>query len=861
MTNSNSLRHKRSQAKGLISIPFPTSSSTFMFDSTQQDQEARPRFSGESLTPNDGYSGLFTSGMFPNCVPTPSPTLSSFPSPPKSPPVHGHEPLKSAHLVPPSSYPNNNFSTPQRRRRSSIIHTTASSVSPKKLKSVGVDNGVERALEGVMRNLRVTITPKKHSYNGSGKLQSRWSSSTEGSSIDTHENNEDEGGLFKPRKSNETSRSKVTIKSTKSTKSKKDKGRKSEDTDRDRMDLDIPFPTKGVPEVPPVPSQIIIPTTPGRSRRMMNGLVKRLGLTPKKNKQSIPPTSIPPMPEFHNPLPSPLLLPLSLPLPPSIEDPERTIPRKSSFGTIRSALTKKSSNTTLRSMRSAAHPTHPFANIDNCTPPLPLPAGLPRPSHHDDLPDFFPSTPKGGRRTPKSSIGQPKLQPNQNLSPSHFLKELPRRAPETPKRDGFDIPRGQDGEQDGVIRFEQEHLGDIIMSPASSRDIDNPPDLEKEVVVEDSLDFDKSQEIFTPISKPQPNARPTQAQIVIQQTLNSLTKTQSEMLSSPFQPSGISTPTSLALSQPQNPGGKGRPNGLGLNIGLTKNKSHIQLGSPLNLTNIPLNSMGTAKLRSKKSTEGLGLKSGGPLSMKNVNSMGLPAPAPASSNENKIYSRMSRKDPLGIMKRFKPSMKPSDISDDMPYRGGAGDGWSTPIPFPEPRPSGERERKLNLGTVESYFDPNLGTFGTPRSIYPVKRGEIPDFTVPPPPDSNHSSYTTQNADDMEMEMEMENTNCRFEDADQQQGQSPEYYFQLERPSQDDIDIGDDVNDGNDDGKYGLGRGYGQDNRIKKSSDHTIHTIHTMTTGEGVEEWELERYLRDLEREEESRVSSRRGEVV
>ncbi|WWC94444.1 hypothetical protein V866_001290 [Kwoniella sp. B9012] len=849
MTNANSLRHKRSQAKGLISIPFPTSSSTFMFDNTQQNQGARPRFSGESLTPNDGYSGLFTSGMFPNCVPTPSPTLSSFPSPPKSQPSQGQSPKKYSPLAPPSSFTtndNNNFGTPQRRRRSSIIHTTASSVSPKKLKSVGVDNGVERALEGVMRNLRVTITPKKYSYNGNGKLQSRWSSSTEGSLIDTHENNEDEGGLFKPRKSNETSRSKLTIKSTKSAKSKKEKGRKSEDTDR--MDLDIPFPTNDVPEVPPVPSQMIIPTTPGRSRRMMNGLVKRLGLTPKKNKQSIPPTSIPPMPESHNPLPSPL----PLPLPPSIDDPERTIPRKSSFGTIRSALTKKSSSTTLRSIRSVAHPTHPFANIDNCTPPLPFPAGLPRPSHHDDLPDCFPSTPKGGRRTPKSSIGQPKLQPNQNLSPSHFLKELPRRAPETPKRDGFDIPRGHD---EGVIRFEEEHLGDIFMSPRSSRYIDNPPDLEG--VGEDSLDIDKSQEIFTPISKPQPSDRPTQAQIVIQQTLDSLTKTQSEMLSSPFQPSGISTPTNLALSQAQNPGGKGRPNGLALNIDQTKNKSHIQLGSPLNLTNVPLNSMGTAKLKSKKSTEGLGLKTGGPLSMKNVNSMGLPAPAPASSNENKIYSRMSRKDPLGIMKRFKPSIKPSNISDDMPYRGGAGDGWSTPIPFPEPRPSGERERKLNLGTVESYFDPKLGTFGTPKYSYQTRR-EIPDFTVPPPPDSNHSSYTTTDVE-MEMEMEMENTNCRFEDADQQQGQSPEYYYQLERPSQDVIDIDDD--DRNDDGRYDLGTGYGQNDRLKKSSDHTIHTIHTMTTGEGVEEWELERYLRDLEREEESRASSRRGEVV
>ncbi|WVW84281.1 hypothetical protein I302_106311 [Kwoniella bestiolae CBS 10118] len=829
MANSNSLKHKRSQAKGLISIPTPTSSSTFMLDHIHQE-ESRPRFSGESLTPNDGYSGLFTSGLLPTCHPTPSPTLSSFPSPPRSQPSQGQmSPNKSHHLAPPSSYTSNNLTTPQRRRRSSIIHTTAQSASPKKIKSVGADNGVERALEGVMRNLRVTMTPKKYSYNS--KLQSRWSSSTEGSSIDTHENDEDDGGgTFRARKSNETSRSKLTIRSTKSTKSRK--GRKSEDTDRDRMDVDMPFMANDVPEVPPVPVQMVVPVTPGRSRRMMNGLVKRLGLTPKKNKQSMPPAA--PVPSMPVPQYDPL------PLPPSIEDPERTIPRKSSLSTLRSALTKKSSNTTLRSMRSAAHQAHPFAAYDRDGPTPPVPSGLPRPRDPDDLPDCFPSTPRGGRRTPKSSIGQPKLQENLNLSPSHFLKEIPRRAPETPKRDAFDIQRPApsafaDGfipaEEDGVIRFEEEHLGDIIMSP--SRDNDNPPDLDAEDSVEYENENERSQEIFTPSSK-QPT--PTQAQIVIQQTLNSLTRTQ--MMSSPFRPNNISSPTNFAFNHGAS--GKGRPTGLGLTVDPGKDKLKAALGSPVILRDTP-NTMGTTKLRSKRSTEGFRPQATGgnvgPLSMRNINALGLPAP---SSGENRLGSRMSRKDPLGIIKRFKPSTKPSSNIEDnpMPFRSDAGDGWSTPIPipFPEPRPSGERERKLNLGTVESYFDANLGTFGTPKSSFGGSSiGGIPDFTIPPPP-SNHSSYTSFEHDGLE------DPRSRFEDEGREGGvgQSPEYYFQLERPSQDDIDVDDYAQDAN-------------QGRTKKTSEHTIHT---MTTGEGVEEWELERYLRDLEREE-----WRRGDVV
>jgi hypothetical protein len=88
------------------------------------------------------------------------------------------------------------------------------------------------------------------------KEQSRWSSSTEGS--------DDE---WRPRKSGESVRSRLTIKSKKSARSLK--SRKSEDTER--MEVEET-------DVPPVPA----PVTPSRGRRVVQGLVRRLGLTPKK---------------------------------------------------------------------------------------------------------------------------------------------------------------------------------------------------------------------------------------------------------------------------------------------------------------------------------------------------------------------------------------------------------------------------------------------------------------------------------------------------------------------------------------------------------------------------------------------------
>lgn len=186
--------------------------------------------------------------------------------------------------------------TPDRRHRcSSIIHTTPPSTSsPRIIKSQGLDGGVERALNSVMRSLKPmaigTTLGKMDSPPLNQSRWSAWSSDSEGSKsmsrsctpASGQQNDEyDDGddGFFKPRKSSDTTRSKNTIRSIKSTKpSKSRKGRKSEET-VGRMDMD----REDVPSVPTMPL-MAVSTTPGRSRRMINSLVKRLGLTPRKNK-------------------------------------------------------------------------------------------------------------------------------------------------------------------------------------------------------------------------------------------------------------------------------------------------------------------------------------------------------------------------------------------------------------------------------------------------------------------------------------------------------------------------------------------------------------------------------------------------
>ena len=123
------------------------------------------------------------------------------------------------------------------------------------------------------------------------------------------------------------------------------------------------------------------------------------------------------------------------PPPPETEPSTPRLPRKSSFSTLRSVITKKGSVTTLRSVRSTKS-SHPFASagpVVDCpafTPPIPPGWRV------NEVENHSPVTPR--RRTPKTSIGAPRLQAS--TSPSAFLKDIPRRAPSTPKASDFDIP-------------------------------------------------------------------------------------------------------------------------------------------------------------------------------------------------------------------------------------------------------------------------------------------------------------------------------------------------------------------------------------------------------------------------------------
>jgi hypothetical protein len=288
------LGHKRSATR--VVLPFPTANND------------ESRYSNDSLAPRNGYNGLvsitqpfrflfqltmiqFTTGLLPHM--DPSPTLSSFPSPPRtsirgpfhpSPEKQTTSPNNSpaadcstASHVSPSRSKTSPMKTPTRRRGSSLIHSNTA--SPRLNKSAGLDNGVERALDSVMRSLKLVAMGTPRPRHSTELEQSRWSSSSE-ESITTHTEETDNDGFWRPRKSGESNRSKITMKSVATGRSKASsktkKSRKSEDTDR--MEIDA------CEDIPPVPATV--PLTPGRSRRMMDGLVKRLGLTPRKNKAS-----------------------------------------------------------------------------------------------------------------------------------------------------------------------------------------------------------------------------------------------------------------------------------------------------------------------------------------------------------------------------------------------------------------------------------------------------------------------------------------------------------------------------------------------------------------------------------------------
>ena len=552
--------------------------------------------------------------------------------------------------------------TPSRRRRSSIIHTTPSSTSPRVYKHAGADGGVERALDDLMKSLRIMAmgTPRQD-IPSPQRQQSRWSLSSEESMAET-----EESGFWRPRKSGESTRSRATIGTIRSQKSSKSrKSRKSEDTYRMEVEEDIP----------PVP---VTPATPGRRKRMMEGLAKRLGLTPRK-KYDISHRLVPELTGRFT-LPSP---------PPEREVPTTPkLPRKSSLSTLRSVMTRKSSTGTLRSVGTIKSP-HPFVGSGptlDCEAYPPVPAR--KEGYHGD--GCLPSTPR--RRTPKSSIGQPRLQPN--TSPSVFLAELPRRAPGTPKERARDSPPVPDI-LDQLGYFAPLSPSDADWAPcpeeiplheklrrAEEASRDSTPELSPHTRSFDTPTTDTSSLVATPMSvdtsnysavdtfnTPPLTARAAQDALKPKRLLNLLPKQSRVNLGLPTPP-----PTDLR-----------------------KKKSTTTFRTPLgDRTNLPPHLQGV----------------GTPQSIASVlaNADRRFAAENDSPSVAKV-GRTARRDPLGIISRFEEP-KSSPESPQLPYNGGGGDGWGTPAVG-----AGAENR------FESTFSKALQSAG--------RRSAVPDFTASP----------------------------------------------------------------------------------------------------------------------------------
>ncbi|ODN72679.1 hypothetical protein L202_08118 [Cryptococcus amylolentus CBS 6039] len=588
---------------------------------------------------NNGYSTLYTSGLFasnPNRSPNKSPTKRRLPP------------------------------TTPRRHRSSILPSTPSNPSPQKYKSSGGEQSVERSFDGVMKTLRRMgiSTPGR----GEAVNQSRWSAW----SSEENEPQQEEGeGFWKGRKSSDTTRSarpKLSFRARKgvpqawsgnesasayeeeegrkssdgrsikssrsmrSVKSKKEWGRKSEDVERP------PFDEERVPDVPALPQAMEAPKTPGKKAKLMSGLVRRLGLTPRKKGSSMAPSETmvtpfdpsqaPPLPLTCTPR-TQIRPESNLPPPPGIRD-DLPLPRKTSLSTLRSALTKKGSATTLRSVRSN-HTTNTAKESNfgaSCTSLVgfemdldapPLPPGLPRPREWGS-----PKTPRrgggDGKRTPKSSIGQPKLK--EETSPSAFLEQMPRRAPETPKREEEGTP--------GLVGGD----GDVVMG---------------EDVTDESLE---TTAIFTPPA-PGPAPDPMQKH-PFASSLRSTTAIRSTSPlgnASPYSPFSLNSFSPAQSSTPLTAKA----------FGQGKDRKPSRLGSLLPaLGPAPVAGHGSKPvraLRSKKSTDALSVSGASALGVRDVNAMGLPVP-PRSATSLGTYSSFDgastgKKESNKLMKKSK----------------------------------------------------------------------------------------------------------------------------------------------------------------------------------------------------------------
>lgn len=558
----------------------------------------------------------------------------------------------------------------------------------------------------------------------------------------------------------------------------------------------------------------------------------------------------------------------SLPPPvPAHASEDHTIPRKASLSTLRSVLTKKESSTTLRSIRSCNNASMTLNQVSAHDHPLPLP--LPR---HREAPANSPrTTPGRGRRTPKSSIGLPKLQ--LETSPSAFLRGMPRRAPETPKHELFALDREgyQDKDTPEVLTgnsarveqgmwFGEENGEDIVMTDEMMEAMEiftPPPAPAPATTVRAPASHPFVSSVSTPSSRhclgPQPNSFKIRGSIKFTGSpslpFSPVSFSSGLALASTSASTLTSAPASFSILPASFTGSSHRPIPSALDeivprenttlIRSTKTRRDTDgqgkgqvvdghgknrllnslippLGSPLTVGH----GMGAPrKLRTAKASLAPGnlMGMGIPLSSKDTNALGLPVPShPSSDGITSVRSKMSKMSTLSVI---------SGLSK--PPGGGASP--APQLPMQNQSQNRPPPGKMSLGTVTSYYDAHTGTFG-PRdgvklqSVLRTRYEEVKererDKSSPPPfcGDDNHT-YTRS--------ISVDPSGRKFEDP-----LVPSIFNPKHSPSPSSMS----------DCSLGSSFSKGGDSIVTGETGETGATSNM----DEVEKWELERYLNALE---------------
>lgn len=499
--------------------------------------------------------------------------------------------------------------------------------------------------------------------------------------------------------------------------------------------------------------------------------------------------------------------------------------------------------------------------------PLPLPLSRPHRETHASLPR---TTPGKGRRTPKSSIGQPKLQ--LVTSPSAFLRGMPRRAPDTPKHKLFALDRegcqykdtpevltdsarvgqgmwfGEENGEDIVMADEMMETVEIFTSRLAPLPATTVQALASHPFVS-SISSSSSQ----PCLGPQPSSLKMQGSIKSTESpplpFSPVSLSPRLALASTSASTLISAPASFSILPASFTGSSQRPiprtldeivppeNTTLIRSAKSGRDTHVQgkgqavdgrgknrllnslippLGSPLTLGH----GMGPPrKLRTAKASLAPGnlMGMGIPLSNKDTNVLGLPVPShPSLDGITSIKSKVSKMSTLSVISRLsKPPAGGASLAPQLRMQNQSQNRLSL--------------GKMSLGTVASYYDAHTGTFGPsdgiePQNVLHTRYEEVKEserdksFPAPLCGEDNHSCTRPISVDP---------SGRKFEDP-----LVPSIFNPKHSPSPSSMS------------DYSLGSSFskGGDSMVTGETGERGATIST----DEVEKWELERHLNALE---------------